>query len=407
MECKKIAIICPARYPVPATKGGAIETLIEILVKENELSKKYNIVIYSYFDHNAKIKSNKYEYTKVVFIKVNKTIEKLNNLFVRIIRKIFKKDLNTSFINKVIKNINDNNIKNIVIEGNKKYVLPIASGVEHSSIFLHIHSEMFLNDYNSKNSEIVKKCNKIIAVSDYIKNKTLEQVVLDKEKIVTLKNCTDINLFNKALYMNNREKLRKNYNIKNNEIIIMFTGRILQIKGVRELILAFKKYCSKLDAKLLIVGNAGFGVSSKSEYDDELINISKELQEKIIFTGFIHNSELPSIHSMVDIAVVPSLWDDPAPLVVIEAMASGIPLIVTDSGGIPEYINDKCSIVIKRDKNIIENIGQALVELIEDEKLRRYMGKNGRNQAEKFDTKNYYNNFVNILRDDGNETYEN
>ena len=46
---KKLAIICPANYPVPSVKGGAIETLIDVFVEENEIYGKYDVVLYSYF----------------------------------------------------------------------------------------------------------------------------------------------------------------------------------------------------------------------------------------------------------------------------------------------------------------------------------------------------------------------
>lgn len=401
MKGKKIAIICPANYPVPATKGGAIETLIEILVKENELYNNCDITVYSHYDYKAQIESIKYKNTKFVFIKTNKILDKINEFYIRGMRKLLKKEINISFIKSVIKDIKKNNISNIIIEGNKNYVLAIALGIKNSNVFLHIHSEPFLNNQHNKNEIIASKCKKIITVSDYIKNQTLKQVNVEKERIVTLKNCTNLDLFNKELYLQDRILLREKYKIKTDEVVIMFTGRILEIKGVKELILAFKEHCFRLDVKLLIVGNAGFGESSRSKYDDELIEISKEVQEKIIFTGFIHNNELPKIHSMVDIAIVPSMWDDPAPLVVIEAMSSGIPLIVTDSGGIPEYINKNCAIIVKRNENIINNIGEALVKLIKDEKLRNEMGINGRKQAQLYSTTNYYKNFIEILKDVG------
>lgn len=406
MKKKKIAIICPADYPVPATKGGAIETLIEIFIKENEIYKECDITVYSYFEKEALIESIKYRNSEFVFLKINPLINPLNNLLIRIVRKILKKRVNTLFISKITKDIKKKNIKDIIVEGNKGYVLPIRQNIKDSRIYLHIHHPAF-SDKNINNQEIVEKCKNVLTVSDYIKNKVLDNINIDNNKVITLKNCTNTGLFNKKLYMQYREELRNKYNINMNEIVILFSGRILGIKGIKELILAFKKYCFQLDVKLLIVGNSGFGKNTKSEYDEELIEISKDINEKIIFTGFIHNSEIPKIHALADIAVVPSIWDDPAPLVVIEAMSSGLPLIVTDSGGIPEYVNDDCAIIVERDEEIVDHLGKALVQLIRNKELREKMGKLARSQAEKFSTTNYYYDFVKILKQDWNEINEN
>ena len=93
---------------------------------------------------------------------------------------------------------------------------------------------------------------------------------------------------------------------------------------------------------MLIVGNSGFGIETTTNYDQILLEIASQMKDKVVFTGFIHNKQLPMIHSIADIAVVPSIYDEPAGLVVIEALASGLPLIITDSGGMPEYINNEC-----------------------------------------------------------------
>ena len=100
---------------------------------------------------------------------------------------------------------------------------------------------------------------------------------------------------------------------------------------------------------------------------------------------------------MSDIAVVPSIWNEPAGLVVVEAMASGLPLIVTNSGGIPEYTNEESSIIIDNDNNIIGNIKAALEILIKDEKLRTKLANNGHIYAQQFNEKKYYDDFIKII----------
>ena len=182
------------------------------------------------------------------------------------------------------------------------------------------------------------------------------------------------------------------------DVAIMFSGRPVPQKGIKELLLAFKALCDKYNnIKLIIVGNSGFGKEITTEFDKELKEIAETIKEKVIFTGFIHNSKMPQIHAMSDIAVIPSIYDDPAPLVVMECMASGLPIITTDSGGIPEYIgNDNC-ICVKRDNNIIKNLEIALDSLITNDEYRKILGQKAQQYAQQFNKERFYNDFINII----------
>ena len=121
------------------------------------------------------------------------------------------------------------------------------------------------------------------------------------------------------------------------------------------------------------------------------------MKDRIIFTGFIPNKELYKIHHISDVAVIPSIFEEPFGLTVIEAMASGLPLITSDAGAIPDIVDDKNAIIVKRDKNFISNLSIALDRLACDKLLREEMGKHSEKLAQDYDTPNYYNNFCNIL----------
>ena len=78
-------------------------------------------------------------------------------------------------------------------------------------------------------------------------------------------------------------------------------------------------------------------------------------------------------------------------------MASGLPIITTDSGGIPEYIgNDNC-ICVKRDNSIVDNLGIALEELIINKEYRNTLGEKAHNYAQQFNRKKFYEDFINII----------
>ena len=363
------------------------------MIKENEKNGKFEFYVYSIFDKEAINKSKKYKNTKFIYIPINNKLNKMNNFIIKVIRKLFKVELRTLLIRKISNDLKRKNFDKVIIEGNETQVLQINKYYD-GEIYFHAHHDAF-NTCKIDPNSIIDKCKKVITVSDYIKFRTIEKCnKFNLEKIVKVDNCIDNTVFNKELYLNEKDILKKKFNIKNDEIVIMFTGRIIKEKGIKELIQAFKLICDGKKVKLMIVGNAGFANEITSKYDNELIEISKSISDKIIFTGFIHNNELPKIHSIADIAVVPSIWEEPAGLVAIEALASGLPLVITESGGMVEYVNNKCSIIVKKDEKLIENIAKALNTLIEDVDLRENMAYNARKQGEKYGINKYYNEYI-------------
>ena len=77
--------------PIPAVKGGAVLTLIESLIKENEKKQKIDLTVIGSFDKDAKAKSCVYENTKFIFIKENKICKLLDDVYEFVFAKIMKK----------------------------------------------------------------------------------------------------------------------------------------------------------------------------------------------------------------------------------------------------------------------------------------------------------------------------
>ena len=67
---------------------------------------------------------------------------------------------------------------------------------------------------------------------------------------------------------------------------------------------------------------------------------------------------------LADLAVFPSIWDEPAGLTMLEAIASGTPLITTNSGGIPEYAKDYNAVLLDVDDNLVNNISDKMKDIL-------------------------------------------
>ena len=88
----------------------------------------------------------------------------------------------------------------------------------------------------------------------------------------------------------------------------------------------------------------------------------------IRFTGFIVYKLMPMIYHLADLVVLPSIWDDPAPLTVVETLTVGRPLITTNAGGIPEYA-DSNTTILKRNSYLVDNLASAIQQKLQSKNM--------------------------------------
>ena len=119
-------------------------------------------------------------------------------------------------------------------------------------------------------------------------------------------------------------------------------------------------------------------------------------RDRILFTCYVDNAQVPLYAAAADVQCVPSLWEEAAGLVVLEAMAEGLPLIVTRSGGIPEYVGGDAALFVERD-GIVNNLQKAILYLKEHPALRKQMAQAAQTQSRQYDESAYYRNFVRII----------
>jgi glycosyltransferase involved in cell wall biosynthesis len=278
-------------------------------------------------------------------------------------------------------------------------VEPISK-IADSFIWLQLQNDHL--NHNTYRSEIIYAlCHKVLVNSTYIKNRVLTIKNAKPENISVHRNCTDISMFDKNRFSADVIlKIKKRFGINDGEVVILYCGRIVSEKGIRELIMAVRKLPRNLKIKLLIVGSKNFDKKVFNFFLHSLKKLSKEISDKIVFTGFIPYKELPEVYAVSDIAVVPSIWEEPAGRVIIEAQASGLPLIASGSGGMLDYICKDSTIVVKRGKNFIDNLSFEINRLVNDSVLRNTMGRAGYEFAKNFDSHKYYEQLIKLLRRD-------
>ncbi len=196
---------------------------------------------------------------------------------------------------------------------------------------------------------------KIIAVSNELREHLVKVVGLPKKKIITIINGINTEEF--AV----REKsvsLLEEFNLSSDSKVIGTLGRLRTVKDHKSLIEAFELVIRKIpEARLMLVGDGNL----KAEL--ESLAAKRNLTDKVIFAGI--RKDVPQVLNLLDVFVLSSLSEGTS-ISLLEAMASGLPAVVTNVGGNPSLISHNDNGLVVEPKNI-EQMAQAIIEILEDE----------------------------------------
>ena len=384
-------------YPVPASRGGAVSTLVEHIVEENNKNQLLEMDVFSLFDADAKKKSRQYSNINWIWICPPRIIRLADDLLFLLIRRFFKNKKSSSYksifsliyyiIISALK-IKKTNYEKIVIENNIPLAWVIKLSGYKGDYYYHLHN---VPRINAGCKDVFHRCTLYLCVSKYVANQIcLKENAIGPvpiEKIRILYNCIDKDQFKPLNDISKINKLKKKYNVDGKMNIICYVGRLSREKGVDKVLEAVLKLGRK-DIILLITGSYIHNSSVIDEFQKSLYILSKELGDRVKFTGYIPQDKVHEIFQISDVAVLPSIWDEPAGLTMVESLACGTPVITTNSGGIPEYMKG-CATIINRDSNIVSNICNAIEDVLSRDSYIEFdcIGK-----------KDYFNNFYKSIQ---------
>lgn len=402
---KTIMLIPPIGLPVPAVGGGAVEQLITHLLEINEIQSRVNIVAVSKYDKQAS--QFKYENSRIYYyhtdtqtfegIPFANTLWKCYCLWLkvfhnRITSRIFSSRiiLMDHYLFQLSRIAKREKVDYVVIEGgwdwHRYAVFNELLGKER--IFLHLHASA------DEDLTVRRIINNSISISSYVRDMWVRDKTIPGTNAV-LYNGIDIKKFQNTVSTEQRIMKRKQMRVSDDECLVLYCGRIILEKGVEQLLKAFDLLRDE-KIKLLLIGNVDFSTNQPTEFSVKIADKVKK-NKNIIALGYIPNDQLPEYYATADMQVVPSIWQEGAGLVAVEGMAAGLPLIITQSGGMVEYVNSDAAIQVPIDKELPHNLALNIKLLANDKQKREKMGLAGRKRAELFNRENYYNNFVSVF----------
>ncbi|MHA1713987.1 MAG: glycosyltransferase family 4 protein [Candidatus Ranarchaeia archaeon] len=214
---------------------------------------------------------------------------------------------------------------------------------------------------------------KIITVSNYLKNVLIKNYFVKRNKINVVYNGVDTAKFNIG---DNGKSIRYRYKLRDNPVVL-YLGRLAPYKGVQYLIQAIPLVLKVFpDVKFVVGGASRFDSPAIGELIRRL-----NVERAIRFLGYIPDEEIPKIYACCDVFCYPSLWEGFG-LTPAEAQASGKPVVAFDNCAIPEVVKNGETGILLPPKNI-QDLAAAIIRLLDDKALRDEMGINGRKRVSK------------------------
>lgn len=223
-----------------------------------------------------------------------------------------------------------------------------------------MHTLAKLEEKTAQNATLV------VTISNYSLEKIQKHYSIDSSKVRIVPNGVDVEKF-KPMDVKN---VRRQFGL-GNEPCVLFVGSLIPRKGLSFLVEGAKKVIKeKAETKFLIAGEGP--LKNQLKVSLENANLSGNFK----FLGNLKDDALTAVYNCADVFVLPSIQEGQG-IVLLEAQASGKPVVAFDLGGVNEAVrNGETGLLVKRGSSV--ELADALLRLLSDKLLREKMGANGR-----------------------------
>lgn len=298
-------------------------------VKEHSLEEKDGIFYFSipYNSSNVVSKgkdSTESRYYKSVFyfltshVRYRKVFCHFNFVHVYELAMLFKQKLNSI------------NVFTLHYMGWSFDLLGDRETLEYALVNANDDNEKYLKmEFEKEQRFMTECCDKVITIAQHSYDTVRTLYKIPESKLVLIPNALQDEYFERT--PEEVKQLRQKYGFGNNERLLIFAGRLNPVKGVIELIKAFKFLQEEMpDVRLIISGDGDF---------KHCFEAASPYWSQIVFTGFILKEQLFELYAIADIGIAPSLHEEFG-YVVLEMMMNKLPVIVSSSTGLKEIMDE-------------------------------------------------------------------
>lgn len=220
---------------------------------------------------------------------------------------------------------------------------------------------------------LLKGASRVIALTQTEAQQYLNMGV-HKENIEIIPNGLDLSEYANLPVVGS---FRRKFNLDNDEKLVLYLGRINKIKGVDLLVRAFANIVEKLGNVKLVIAGPDDGYLSEVE---ALIKVLK-ITDKVLVIGPLYGKDKLAAYVDADVYVLPSRYEIFG-MTVLESVACGTPVIISDACGVDDYFSDRVSIVVKTGSTF--QLQEALLEMLVNQKRREIYKDNCKTALQMF-----------------------
>lgn len=254
----------------------------------------------------------------------------------------------------------------IIVAHNAPVLTPLPQGSRHS-VVLYAHNDLFRTMSRAEATKRVAAAAAVVCVSSDLAERMASRLPSSlTERIHVVENGVDTDQFTPA----DRQEFRP--------LRVLFVGRTIADKGP-DVLLDAAALLGRDNIEVVIVGSHGFDrEAALSPFERALRERAAGAGVRAVFEPFVDRFALPKLLQSADIFVAPSRWPEPSGLTIGEAMATGLAVIASKTGGIPEVLGDAGILVAPGDAT---DLASGLELLADDATARATLGSRARARA--------------------------
>ena len=388
----------------PAASGSIGHFCFEVAIRFARRSDCESVVVYS--PKGGRFARRETEYEGVTFVEIPTGIDEAIERSTKTLRGIVHRARDRArppfasrwnhglYARRVATDIDRRRVDVVQVTNRSQFVAPIRARRRDAIIDLHMQCEWLSQIDPAIVGPRVSASTLVSGCSEFIVDQVRRAFPDEANKCFTLHNGVDVDRF--------RPASTKSARSEGDGPHIVFAGRLSPEKGVHDVVAAFARALEqhpsasltligpRSSAPFELVGELSRDPSTRAlerfyrdevTYVDQLLaSVGPDVARRIEITGNLDQDHLAERLRTADYFMHPSVWHEPFGMAVLEAMATGLPVIATKSGGIPEFVEDgRTGVLVER--GATDELSSALLSLMADPERAKALGIAARNDA--------------------------
>ncbi|MGE5654825.1 MAG: glycosyltransferase family 4 protein [Bacillota bacterium] len=356
----RIALIAPEKLPVPPVGGGPVEITIYELARR--LQERHQVTVFCPSDPSlAEDESWKnLRYSRLAHQSHDQYLEAL-------MRRIAADAFDV-----------------IHIFDRPQFVLSLAPRLGTTKIVLHLHSDLLTREINgAEASACLNQISMAVVNSHWLRLHTAQHIPRFYAMSRVIKPGVDLGQFT-PVWERGQERLHTREQLRlAGKRIVIYGGGCTSTEGPHILLNALRPLMRQ-DPMLIfmVMSDSWYVEPTGTPYSRELAQLGQSFKKQIFFTGSLALAEIPTAYQIADLLVCPAQWEEPEGRAVLEAMATGLPVVASARGVIPEMVRHGETGLLVYKHTEPSGFTKAIDFLIGNPALAADLGRHGRGVVE-------------------------